>query len=50
MRMVEKRIVELAALRKQLHAIRSKCAGGVCIGDCGALESLHSTIGASSKG
>lgn len=47
MRLVEQRIVELRALRKQLQAIRSTCAGGVCIGDCGALESLRSTTGAS---
>jgi len=45
-RLVEQRIVELTALRKQLHAIRGTCAGGVCIGDCGALESLRSTTGA----
>ena len=46
MRVVEQRIVELTALRKQLRAIRSACAGGVCIGDCGALESLRSATGA----
>lgn len=45
-RLVEQRIVELTARRKQLHAIRGTCAGGVCIGDCGALESLRSTTGA----
>ncbi|CAP41352.1 Cd(II)/Pb(II)-responsive transcriptional regulator [Bordetella petrii] len=45
LRLVEQRIVELTALRKQLHAIRSICAGGICIGDCGALESLRSTTG-----
>ena len=48
-RLVEQRIVELTALRKQLQAIRSACAGGVCIGDCGALESLRSNTGASSQ-
>ena len=37
MRLVEQRIAELQALRKQLRAIRSTCAGGVCVGDCGAL-------------
>jgi Cd(II)/Pb(II)-responsive transcriptional regulator len=47
MRLVEQRIVELQALRKQLRAIRSTCAGGVCVGDCGALESLRSATGAS---
>ncbi|HBN8604309.1 MULTISPECIES: Cd(II)/Pb(II)-responsive transcriptional regulator [Pseudomonadota] len=49
MRLVEQRIVELKALRKQLHAVRSTCAGGVCIGDCGALESLRSATGASTS-
>src|SRR3989344_3689883 len=47
MRLVERRIAELQALRKQLRAIRSTCAGGVCVGDCGALESLRSATGAS---
>ena len=47
MRLVEQRIAELQALRKQLRAIRSTCAGGVCVGDCGALESLRSATGAS---
>ncbi|MDN4591763.1 Cd(II)/Pb(II)-responsive transcriptional regulator [Xenophilus aerolatus] len=46
-RLVEQRIVQLTALRKQLQAIRSTCAGGVCIGDCGALESLRSATGTS---
>ncbi|MFN9470590.1 Cd(II)/Pb(II)-responsive transcriptional regulator [Acidovorax sp.] len=46
MHLVEQRIVELQALRKQLRAIRSTCAGGVCVGDCGALESLRTTTGA----
>lgn len=45
-RHVERRIAELKALRKQLQTIRNTCAGGVCIGDCGALESLRSTTGA----
>lgn len=49
-RLVEQRIVELTALRKQLQTIRSTCAGGVCIGDCGALESLRSTTGANALG
>lgn len=44
MRLIEQRIVELKALSKQLRAIRSTCAGGVCVGDCGALESLRTTI------
>ena len=47
MRLVEQRIAELQALRKQLRAIRSTCAGGVCVGDGGALESLRSATGAS---
>ncbi|GAD23467.1 predicted transcriptional regulator [Acidovorax sp. MR-S7] len=47
MRLVERRIVELRALHKQLRAIRSTCAGGVCVGDCGALESLRTATGAS---
>lgn len=47
MRLVEQRIAELQALRKQLRAIRSTCAGGVCVGDCGALESLRSATAAS---
>lgn len=42
---VEQRITELKALRKQLQEIRSACAGGACIGDCGALESIRSTTG-----
>ena len=47
MRLVERLIVELRALHKQLRAIRSTCAGGVCVGDCGALESLRTATGAS---
>ena len=47
MRLVARRIVELRALHKQLRAIRSTCAGGVCVGDCGALESLRTATGAS---
>jgi len=50
MRLVERRIVELRALHKQLRAIRSTCAGGVCVGDCGALESLRTATGASCLG
>lgn len=42
---VEQRIAELKALRKQLQEIRNACAGGVCIGDCGALESIRKTTG-----
>lgn len=45
-RLVEQRIKELTALRGQLRAIRSTCAGGMCIGDCGALGALRSTPGA----
>lgn len=41
-RLVEQRIIELKALRKQLRVIRGTCAGGVCVGACGALESLRS--------
>jgi len=44
-RHVQRRIAELKTLRRQLETIRSTCAGGVCIGDCGALESLRSEIG-----
>ena len=46
LRQVEGRISELKALRKQIQGIRSACAGGVCIGECGALESLRDTTGA----
>ncbi|MGY4828562.1 Cd(II)/Pb(II)-responsive transcriptional regulator [Sphaerotilaceae bacterium SBD11-9] len=45
-RLVEQRISELKALRKQLQVIRNACAGGACIGDCGALESLRHATGA----
>lgn len=37
------RISELKVLRRQLQDIRNACAGGHCIQDCGALESLHQT-------
>ncbi|MBT9459356.1 MAG: Cd(II)/Pb(II)-responsive transcriptional regulator [Burkholderiaceae bacterium] len=45
-RHVERRIAELKALRRQLETIRASCAGGVCIGDCSALESLRNAVGA----
>jgi Cd(II)/Pb(II)-responsive transcriptional regulator len=48
-RHVERRIAELKALRRQLETIRSTCAGGVCIGDCGALESLRSELGSNPR-
>ncbi|MBT9492167.1 MAG: Cd(II)/Pb(II)-responsive transcriptional regulator [Paucibacter sp.] len=46
---VERRFAELKALRRQLETIRSTCAGGVCIGDCGALESLRSALGSNPR-
>ncbi|MFV7430147.1 Cd(II)/Pb(II)-responsive transcriptional regulator [Pseudomonas shirazica] len=46
LRLVEQRINELMALRTRIGALRSSCAGGVCVGDCGALESLRLTGGA----
>ena len=47
LRLVEGRISELKALRKQIQGIRSACAGGACIAECGALESLRDMTGAS---
>ena len=42
---VQARISELTLLKRQIQEIRSACAGGGCIGDCGALESLRQTTG-----
>lgn len=44
-RHVQVRISELTLLKRQIQEIRSACAGGGCIGDCGALESLQQTTG-----
>lgn len=46
-RHVSHRIAELRALQKQIQDIRNACAGGTCIGECGALESLRRNTGAS---
>ena len=43
---VSSRITALQALKKQIQAIRAACAGGLVIGECGALESLKSATGA----
>lgn len=43
---VSARIAQLRALKRQIQDIRNACAGGACIGDCGALESLRRTTGA----
>jgi Cd(II)/Pb(II)-responsive transcriptional regulator len=45
-RHVDARIAELKALKKQIQGIRDACAGGGCIGACGAIESLRQTTGA----
>lgn len=45
-RHVEDRISELKILRRQIKDIRDACAGGVCIGECGALDSLRRHTGA----
>lgn len=45
-RHVVARIAELKALKRQIQEIRHACAGGTCIGECGALESLRHTTGA----
>jgi Cd(II)/Pb(II)-responsive transcriptional regulator len=42
---VAARIAELQALKRQITKIRDSCSGGVCIGDCGALESLRNLTG-----
>jgi Cd(II)/Pb(II)-responsive transcriptional regulator len=44
-RHVQTRISELTLLKRQIQEIRSACAGGGCIGECGALESLRQTTG-----
>lgn len=44
---VTTRIATLQALKRQIQAIRATCAGGSCIGECGALESLKNATGAS---
>ena len=46
-RHVAARISELKALQRQIQDIRNACAGGGCIGECGALESLRRNTGAS---
>lgn len=46
-RHVETRIAELKALKKQIQDIRNACAGGACVGECGALESLRQMTGRS---
>ncbi|MFL9711848.1 Cd(II)/Pb(II)-responsive transcriptional regulator [Methylobacillus sp. Pita1] len=43
LRAIDQRLMELSTLHAQLRAIRSTCTGGVCIGECGALESLRRT-------
>ncbi len=45
LQVIDDRLTQLRLLRRQLSAIRSTCAGGVCVGDCGALESLRRTVG-----
>lgn len=45
-RHVVARIAELKGLKRQIQGIRDACAGGACIGECGALESLRRTTGA----
>ena len=44
---VTARIKDLQALKRQIQGIREACAGGSCIGECGALESLKHATGAS---
>lgn len=46
-RHVNVRIAELKALKRQIQDIRDACAGGSCIGECGALGSLRRHTGAS---
>ena len=46
-RHVDARISELTALKQQIQDIRDACAGGTCIGECGALDSLRRNTGAS---
>ena len=42
---VTARIKDLQALRRQIQAIRESCAGGRCIGECGALDSIKHATG-----
>ena len=42
---VSARIAALQSLKRQIQAIRQACAGGSCIGECGALESLKHATG-----
>ncbi|RYF00931.1 MAG: Cd(II)/Pb(II)-responsive transcriptional regulator [Oxalobacteraceae bacterium] len=44
-RHVQARITELTKLKRQIQDIRNACAGGACIGDCEALESLRRNTG-----
>ena len=43
---VEARMAALAALKSELEGIRRACSGGLCVGDCGALDVLRNTTGA----
>jgi len=43
--LVESRMATSAALKAELEGIRRACSGGVCIGDCGALDELRNTTG-----
>lgn len=47
---VTARIKALQVLKRQIQGIREACAGGMCIGDCGALDSLKHLTGANEVG
>ena len=44
-RLVDERIAALKELKRQIRTIRQACAGGACIGDCGAMDELRRSTG-----